>query len=81
MFHVVKFINVIERLLMERLTIKLIPYSQTEDVFKCIRYPNVQGRTTHIFQMEKFNHKKLNVVEVRERYLFEISNRFTALKP
>jgi hypothetical protein len=36
----------------------------------------VSKQTTRIFHMEKFNLKKLNEVEAKEKYGIEISNRF-----
>jgi hypothetical protein len=39
---------------------------------------NKQG--SHKFQMERFNLKKLNEVEGREKYRVEVSNRFAALE-
>jgi hypothetical protein len=39
---------------------------------------NKQG--SHKFQMERFNLKKLNEVEGKERYRVEVSNRFAAFK-
>jgi endonuclease/exonuclease/phosphatase family metal-dependent hydrolase len=40
----------------------------------------VSKQTTHRFQMERFNHKKLNEIEGKEQYRVEISNRFPALE-
>jgi hypothetical protein len=40
----------------------------------------VSKQTTHRFQMERFNLKKLNEVEGKEQYLVEISNMFAALE-
>jgi hypothetical protein len=37
---------------------------------------NKQG--PHKFQMERFNLKKLNEVEGKEKYRVEVSNRFAA---
>jgi hypothetical protein len=37
-------------------------------------------QTTHRFHMERFNLKKLNVVEGKDPYHVKISNRFAALK-
>jgi hypothetical protein len=39
----------------------------------------VSKQITHGFHMERFNLKKLNVVEDKEQYRIEISNRFAAL--
>jgi hypothetical protein len=39
---------------------------------------NKQG--SHEFQMERFNLKKLNEVEGKEKYRVEVSNRFAALE-
>jgi hypothetical protein len=39
----------------------------------------VSKQTKHRFHMERFDVKKLNVVEPKERYLLEISNRFAVL--
>jgi hypothetical protein len=39
---------------------------------------NKQG--SHKFQMERFNLKKLNEVEGKEKYPVEVSNRFAALQ-
>jgi hypothetical protein len=39
---------------------------------------NKQG--SNKFQMERFNLKKLNEVEVKEKYRVEVSNRFAALE-
>jgi hypothetical protein len=39
---------------------------------------NKQG--SHKFHMERFNLKKLNVVEGKEKYRVEVSNRFAALE-
>jgi hypothetical protein len=39
---------------------------------------NKQG--SHTFHMERFNLKKLNEVEGREKYRVEVSNRFAALE-
>jgi hypothetical protein len=39
---------------------------------------NKQG--SHQFQMERFNLKKLNEVEGKEKYCVEVSNRFAALE-
>jgi hypothetical protein len=39
---------------------------------------NKQG--SHKFHMERFNLKKLNEVEGKEKYRFEVSNRFGALE-
>jgi hypothetical protein len=39
---------------------------------------NKQG--SHKFLMERFNLKKLNEVEGKEKYRFEVSNRFEALE-
>jgi hypothetical protein len=39
---------------------------------------NKQG--THTFHMERFSLKKLNEVEGKERYRFEISSKFSALE-
>jgi hypothetical protein len=40
----------------------------------------VTKQTIHIFHIERFNLKKLNVVEDKEQYWVEIANRFAALK-
>jgi hypothetical protein len=40
----------------------------------------VSKQTTHRVLMERFNLKKLNEVEGKEQYCFEISNRFAALE-
>ncbi|PNF34643.1 hypothetical protein B7P43_G05860 [Cryptotermes secundus] len=40
----------------------------------------VSKQTTHRVHMERFNLKKLNEVDVKERYCVEISNRFAALE-
>jgi hypothetical protein len=37
-------------------------------------------QTTHSVYMERFNLKKLNEVEVKEQYRFEISNKFAAFE-
>jgi hypothetical protein len=37
-------------------------------------------QTMHIFHMNTFNLKKLNMVEAKEQYCVEISNRLTALE-
>jgi hypothetical protein len=37
-------------------------------------------QSTHRFNMERFNLKKLNNVEGKKRYRVEVSNRFAALK-
>jgi hypothetical protein len=39
---------------------------------------NKQG--SHKFRMERFNLKKLNEVEGKEKYRVEVSNRFAALE-
>jgi hypothetical protein len=39
---------------------------------------NKQG--SHNFQMERFNLKKLNEIESKEKYHVEVSNRFAALE-
>jgi hypothetical protein len=39
---------------------------------------NKQG--SHKYQMEKFNLKKLNNVEGKEKYRVEVSNKFAALE-
>jgi hypothetical protein len=39
---------------------------------------NKQG--SHKFHMERFNLKKLNEVEGKEKYRFEVSTRFAALE-
>jgi hypothetical protein len=39
---------------------------------------NKQG--SHKFQMERFNLKKLNEVEGKEKYHAEVSNKFAALE-
>jgi hypothetical protein len=38
----------------------------------------VNKRRSHIFNMEKFNLKKLNKVEGKEQYCVEVSHRFAA---
>jgi hypothetical protein len=40
----------------------------------------VSKQTTHRVPMERFNLKKLNEVEDKERYRVEISNRFAPLE-
>jgi hypothetical protein len=40
----------------------------------------VSKQRAHRVQMERFNLKKLNKVEVKEQYCVEISNRFPALE-
>jgi hypothetical protein len=40
----------------------------------------VSKQTTHRFNMERFNIKKLNEVESKGQYRIEISNRFAALE-
>jgi hypothetical protein len=40
----------------------------------------VNKQTSHKFNMERFNLKKLNDVEGKEQFRVEVSNRFTALK-
>jgi hypothetical protein len=40
----------------------------------------VNKERPHRFHMEKFNLKKLNVVESKEKYHVEVSNRFAALE-
>jgi hypothetical protein len=40
----------------------------------------VSKQTTHRIHTERFNLKKLNVVEGKEQYWVEISNRFAALE-
>jgi uncharacterized metal-binding protein YceD (DUF177 family) len=37
-------------------------------------------QASHKFQMERFNLKKLNEVEDKEKYRVEVSNRFAALE-
>jgi hypothetical protein len=40
----------------------------------------VNKQRSHRFQRERFNLKKLNVIEVKEQHIVEVSNRFVALK-
>jgi hypothetical protein len=40
----------------------------------------VNKQRLHRFHMERFNLKKLNKVEGKERYLIKVSNRFAALE-
>jgi hypothetical protein len=40
----------------------------------------VKKQRTHSFHMERFNLKKLNVVEGKEQFRVEVSNRFAALE-
>jgi hypothetical protein len=40
----------------------------------------VNKQRAHEFHMERFNLKKLNEVESREKYRVEVSNRFAALE-
>jgi hypothetical protein len=40
----------------------------------------VNKKRSHKFHMERFNLKKLNEVEGKERYRVEVSNRFAALE-
>jgi hypothetical protein len=40
----------------------------------------VNKQRSHRFHMERFNLKKLNDVEVKQHYRFQVSNRFAALK-
>jgi hypothetical protein len=40
----------------------------------------VSKQTTHRVHMERFSLKKLNEVEVKEKYRFKISNRFEILE-
>jgi hypothetical protein len=40
----------------------------------------VNKQTSHKFNMERFNLKKLNDVEGKEKYHDEVSNRFAALE-
>jgi hypothetical protein len=40
----------------------------------------VNKHGSHKFHMERFNLKKLNEVEGKEKYLVEVSNRFAALE-
>jgi hypothetical protein len=40
----------------------------------------VNKQRSHRFHMERFNHKKLNEAEGKEKYLVEISHRFAALE-
>jgi hypothetical protein len=39
---------------------------------------NKQG--SHRFHMERFNHKKLNEIQGKDKYRVEVSNRFSALE-
>jgi hypothetical protein len=40
----------------------------------------VNKQRSHIFNMERFNHKKLKDVEGKEQFRVEVSNRFAALE-
>jgi hypothetical protein len=40
----------------------------------------VNKQSSHRFPMDRFNLKKLNVVEGKEKYRVEVSNRFAALE-
>jgi hypothetical protein len=40
----------------------------------------VNKQTTHRFDIERFNLKKLNEVDGKEQYRVEVSNRFAALE-
>jgi hypothetical protein len=40
----------------------------------------VNKQRSHRFHMERFNLKKLNKVEGKEKYCVEVSHRFTALE-
>jgi hypothetical protein len=40
----------------------------------------VNKQSSHRFNMERFNLKKLNDVEVKEQFRVEVSNRFAALE-
>jgi hypothetical protein len=40
----------------------------------------VNKQRSHRFHMERFNLKKLNEIEGKEKYCAEVSNRFAALK-
>jgi hypothetical protein len=40
----------------------------------------VNKQRSHRFDMERFNHKKLNDVEGKEQFRVEVSHRFAALE-
>ncbi|PNF13776.1 hypothetical protein B7P43_G12836 [Cryptotermes secundus] len=66
---------------------KFLKYFRTADcdtdhylVVAKVRERLAVSKQTHRVQMERFNLKKLNEVEAKEQYRFEISSRFAALE-